>query len=303
MTENVCPLSTRLARAYVRYAPLALGKRWLWNRASWHWHPMQGRSVQGLTFAGVTSSTPDLHLWWFGVWEPDHTEWVTRSLAPGDVFVDVGAQIGYFSLVASQAVGPTGRVVAVEANPATFEQLRTNIALNAVDGATNIRALNMAASAEHAMVEVYAHPFDSCRSSILPSEGHVYGGEVEAAPLRDLVTEPEWRHARIIKIDVEGMEPEVVAGMEGVFGLLRDDCEIMVELNSRWGVEGARGILGQLARYGFHAYRLDPYAGDLYFRSRRPLYAERIEAPEEITVQTDVVFSRRDARRLSPVRA
>lgn len=262
---------------------------------------MEGRSIQGLTFRGHTASTPDHHLWWFGTWEPDHTDWVARSLAPGDVFVDVGAQIGYFSLLASQAVASTGRVVAVEANPTTYGLLLQNLAAN---DAANVRALNCAASAEHALVEVYAHPHDSCRSTVFPREGHEPSGKVAAVPLRDLVREDEWRRARLVKIDVEGVEPEVIAGMEGVFGWLRDDCELLVELNNEWGLDGSRGIIGTLAEHGFHAYRLPPsYGLDRYVDRQGPSVAERIDAAEEITGQTDVVFSRRDARRLAPSRS
>ena len=53
----------------------------------------------------------------FGVWEPDVSRVIEQSLAPGDVFVDIGANIGYDTLLASSCVGPTGRVVSIEASP------------------------------------------------------------------------------------------------------------------------------------------------------------------------------------------
>ena len=53
----------------------------------------------------------------FGVWEPDVSRVIEQSLAPGDVFVDIGANIGYDTLLASSRVGPTGRVVSIEASP------------------------------------------------------------------------------------------------------------------------------------------------------------------------------------------
>lgn len=68
---------------------------------------------------------------------------MAERLKPGDVFVDVGANIGYFSLLASKLVGPGGRVVAIEASPEVFDLLRRNLELNK---AHNVRAVNVAIS-------------------------------------------------------------------------------------------------------------------------------------------------------------
>jgi hypothetical protein len=65
-----------------------------------------------------------------GLWEPRLTEIIAKALPPGGVFIDVGAHVGYYTLLASRRVGPAGRVVAVEPNPETLLRLRRNIALN-----------------------------------------------------------------------------------------------------------------------------------------------------------------------------
>ena len=69
-------------------------------------------------------------IFYTGAWQPALTAWLRRALAPGDVFVDVGANTGYFALLAAALVQDGGSVVAIEASPATHERLRTNLAPN-----------------------------------------------------------------------------------------------------------------------------------------------------------------------------
>ena len=106
------------------------------------------RSFETQTRLGswMTGSTQDLlqrYIYVFGTWEPDITRWVAGRLRPGDGFVDVGANVGYYALLASKLVGAEGCVVAVEPLPESFVALKANLALNA---AMNVRAVNMAAS-------------------------------------------------------------------------------------------------------------------------------------------------------------
>jgi len=59
-----------------------------------------------------------------GLWETHVTDWLQETLRPGQMFVDVGANVGYFTLLGAKLVGPQGRVVAVEAHPGLAELLR-----------------------------------------------------------------------------------------------------------------------------------------------------------------------------------
>ena len=68
-----------------------------------------------------------------GVWEPYETSLVLRLLQPGDVFVDVGANIGYFSVLAASLVGDAGKVFAFEPDPDNFQLLCANAELNGLD--------------------------------------------------------------------------------------------------------------------------------------------------------------------------
>ena len=81
-----------------------------------------------------------------GEWQPALTAYLRRALQPGDTFVDVGANSGFFSLLGASLVGEAGAVVAVEACPATCARLRANLELNPAL-ARRVRLLECAAPA------------------------------------------------------------------------------------------------------------------------------------------------------------
>ena len=65
-----------------------------------------------------------------GIWEPEETKFLEENLRPGMVFVDVGAHIGYYTVLASSLVGSTGKVFAFEPDPGNFAFLQRNVAVN-----------------------------------------------------------------------------------------------------------------------------------------------------------------------------
>jgi FkbM family methyltransferase len=130
-------------------------------------------------------------------------EWLGQSLAPGGVFYDVGANVGFFTLVAARLVGRRGHVVAFEPLPENLAQLRRNIALNGFDHVTVVPA---AAGSESGATQFGADSEVGRRhlSRILGPEER-RGDPIEVA----VVTIDEWREATgasppsVMKIDVE----------------------------------------------------------------------------------------------------
>ena len=134
------------ARAYIRYAPASARKERFWREVvdpylAWRDHRFTARTVAG-RIAGSTRDILQQYLYYFGAWEPQVSSFIRDRLKPGDSFIDVGANIGYFSLLASRLVGRGGPVVSVEASPSIHHDLAENIRRN---GAA-IRAVNRAAS-------------------------------------------------------------------------------------------------------------------------------------------------------------
>lgn len=236
------------------------------------------------------------YLYWFGVWEPSITAWLRGRLGRGDVFVDVGANVGYYTLLASRLVGPEGACVAIEASPSIYELLLRNLRLNR---AANVRALNLAAAREPGRVALYeGGEHNIGKTSIVSSAGstRLPAAIVEGQPLDRILTPEEIRRARLIKIDVEGAEAMVMDGLLPCLERTRQDLELIVELcndASATAAQDAERIFSRLGAVGFHPYAVDnEYRLDRYLRpgAKSP---RRMRAPPE--GQVDVIFSRVDA--------
>lgn len=149
-------------------------------------------------------------------------------MQPGDTFIDVGANIGYYSLLASPLVGEAGAVVAIEASPQTFVLLENNLARNHV---TNVRALNVAVSNCHGVAQVFrGYTSNIGMTTIIKDEDLPYECDVVTAPLSALLLPVECQNARVIKIDVEGAEWAVAAGMVPLLRDSRTDLAVIVEI-------------------------------------------------------------------------
>ena len=104
-----------LLRAYYRHAPVTFGKRPVWNHvvqrvlARGHDLDLKATTQFGARMHVRFPDTIQSYVYFFGVWEPAITAYLTRALATGDVVIDIGANIGYDTLLASHLVGPKGR--------------------------------------------------------------------------------------------------------------------------------------------------------------------------------------------------
>lgn len=145
-------------------------------------------------------------------WEP-HVERCLRDLLrPGDTVLDVGANLGYFSAVMAQAVGPSGRVFSFEPVPDTFEQLRLCALLNGFEWMTPLPVALGAAegSIELAFDARNAGDASSHRPATRSAEQRVVRARV--GRLDDLVAESAAAAPAVMKLDVEGHEFEVLQG-------------------------------------------------------------------------------------------
>ncbi len=205
---------------------------------------------------------PDLvgmYIYLFGVWEPDISCFVRDRLCEGATFIDIGAHIGYYPLLASPRVGHGGGgVVAIEASPTIFEALKANLALNKV---SNCRLVHMAAAAEAGSLRVYRGPtHNTGLTTTVASRGFPLEATVEAAPLADMLEPREITTARLVKIDVEAAEDAVLAGLDGFLERCPRDVEIVVELSPQWWSnprQTPKDVLRRFFDAGFFAYEID----------------------------------------------
>jgi FkbM family methyltransferase len=161
-------------------------------------------------------------------------------LRPGDVAFDVGANVGLFTLLMSRIVGPSGRVVAYEAAPENAALLRDTIAMNYQAEWVDIRQAAAAASA--GTLTFHASTRFLGNGSLLPHDEQ-YTREFLVDGERELSVAAEpldvhlgaFERIALVKIDVEGAEEQVLAGMQGLIdsGAVQRIC--MELLRSRMG--------------------------------------------------------------------
>ena len=183
----------------------------------------------------------------FGLYDRVELRLVREWLRHGGDFVDVGAHIGMYSVAAALALGSRGRVLAFEPNPAARAQLEANLALN---GCANV--VVSAAAASDAVGETVLHVPVTPDPSFSSLEGGRFAeGEpvrVETTTVDRAVREHGLRPA-VVKIDVEGGELGVVAGMEET---LERRPAVLVEVDAASGAELER----RLAPRGYRAFRV-----------------------------------------------
>ena len=152
----------------------------------------------------------------YGVWEIVGTRLLELLLRPGMRFIDIGANVGYYTLLAAQCVGSRGRVDSFEPHDALRSMLEHGVQAN---GFTQIHVRPEAVTASTGSVALY--PFsdvnEGVSSTIAHSATEREGIVVPAISLDDWVlqhTEGIGARVDVIKIDVEGAELEVFAGMQ-----------------------------------------------------------------------------------------
>ncbi|MGR8009645.1 FkbM family methyltransferase [Streptomyces hypolithicus] len=307
IASRTVDLAATVARAYVRYAPVSVGKEAVTREFLNAWLRDHSRKVVAQASFGAQfhTDTRDLiqrYIYTFGVWEPPLTRWLQRTLRAGDTFVDVGANIGYYSLLASGLVEDSGRVVAVEASPDFHRVLSANIALNQVH---NVRAVNEAVSDRAEVLHfTLASSANLGANSIVPYAGEAEShADVPARALPDILTPAELTTARVIKVDVEGAEGAVVRGLVPALRRLRPDAELAIEITPQRLTElgdSAEQLLAALSAGGFHPYRLpNDYDAASYPKAARGLGPVPTRWQGPVEDETEFVFSRTDAETLS----
>ena len=166
-----------------------------------------------------------------GYWETWLTIFFARQINPAMTVIDVGANFGYYTLFFGALVGPEGHVYAIEPNPAVSEKLRRSVELNGLTGRTTI--IDAAAGAEAGNASLYV-PHGEPKNSMIVGSAEGIGPEhgtvhtVRRVKLDELAA--TMSRVDLVKIDAEGAEEDIVAGME--FLLRRDKPTLLLEFNA-----------------------------------------------------------------------
>jgi FkbM family methyltransferase len=164
-------------------------------------------------------------------YEPVQSQWVRDILNKGDAFLDVGANVGYYTTLSASLVGTNGRVIAFEPSPYAYKKLKSIIQENSI---VQVELFQCAAGDKNCQLNLY-----------LPNEGHLHSPslvksndayipiKVEVCCLDSHPSLASQATIDMMKIDIEGFEPNALRGMQDYLqsGRIR---YLMCEFNSGW---------------------------------------------------------------------
>jgi FkbM family methyltransferase len=229
--------SRSLAALLLRIRPALLGQ---WIKRLLRWGRVEVQVADGRFWVDMASN--------FGIrvtsaegYEPETKALLSSFLRPGMVFVDLGANEGFFSVVASRLVGPAGRILAIEPQSRLGPVIRRNLELN---DAANVTLAQVAISAEAGVAEFNLAPDTNSGSSGL-SRATRYANPTQSVRTLTLdlcLQEHALTMVDVMKIDIEGYEYEAVLGAKELFRTLKVR-RLLIEIHDK--LLSARGLRPQ----------------------------------------------------------
>ena len=147
----------------------------------------------------------------FGVYEKTESQWFQSVCQPGMTFLDVGANIGYYTALGSHLVGLKGKVISLEPDPESFSYLEQTISAN---NSSNVLAFQVAASDKKTLSPLYISTENRGDNRLYASSEDRTEILVKTQPLDELLFEHNIDQVDLIKIDVQGYEPKVIEGLK-----------------------------------------------------------------------------------------
>ncbi len=219
---------------------------------------------------GMTGATGNIYV---GLQDFEDMTFICHFLRPHDLFVDIGANIGAYTVLASAAAG--SECIAFEPGEAAFQWLTTNVALNGIAGHVSLRPQALGARVGEALLSV---GMDTVNHIV---EGREVGGNARPVPITTLDHALDGRRPIMLKMDVEGFETAVLDGAPETLNCPELRC-MLIELNGS-GVEYGFDEQALRERIAGHGFRESSY---------RPF--ERQLAPREPGCKSDNVLYVRD---------
>lgn len=216
-----------------------------------------------------------------GEWDPKVLSQLRHHLGEGDTFIDVGANIGYFSLLASRLVGDRGAVVAIEPSRRALSELASNVQRNNL---SNIIILSVAAGRSFSIQNLLQATPNNIGASSLCKHIQPFSTEiVPVIPLDDIIL-PLGITPRVVKIDVEGFESNVLYGMKEILSIHRP--VVICEVTPKWlsAPEFGTDLISFMQELGYHSFLIS----DSKTSVLNPINPSSISFP--INFQEEVLF-------------
>lgn len=194
-----------------------------------------------------------------GAYEEHETEIMEREISEGDVILDIGANVGYFTLLFARCAGKKGKVFAFEPDPASFALLKKNVEIN---GYENVVLVSKAVSDKTGKTKLYLSEGSNVDNRIYDSHDGRKSVEIQSIRLDDYFKGYKGK-INFIKMDIQGAEKRAVEGMVNLLKKNRD----MKLISEFWpfGLDkfGTRpaGYLKLLQEQGFRIEDIDESEG------------------------------------------
>jgi|GEM_PF-336959 len=190
-----------------------------------------------------------------GYFEPYETTLIESVVKPGDVVLDIGANIGYYTLIFARLVGEHGHVYAFEPDPTNYRLLKKNVRAN---GYNNVTFIHKAVAETSGPLKLYLCPDNKGDHRIFESEDSRDAIPIEAVTLDEHFANYDGR-IDFIKMDIQGSEGRAVQGMQNLLKK-HQNIKIITEFwpagLHRSGVN-ATEYLSSLENQGFRLFRID----------------------------------------------
>ena len=282
-----------MSRSYLRGSGSAWGKRFCWNRIcvpylSWRDVETVCRTRNGGRFYVKPNDFVENRLCFFGVWEPAVTRLFEHILKAGDVVVDVGANIGYYSILAEKLVGESGTVFAIEPSESIRQRLKRNLELNASKG---IRVVPYGAWHQSDAADLHFIEGNRGSSTLSDADPSEKSERIALRTLDSLIPTELHQRVTLMKIDVEGAEEFALLGAESILrsaSNLTVLCE--VDPGRMASLKGsAQRLIELMQERGFSVFRIDnDYTVEGYISpAQRITLTPTIDCPTEAC---DLVF-------------
>ena len=190
------------------------------------------------------------------VYERRETQFFLSSCAPGMTFLDVGANIGYYTALAIPLIGVSGQVVALEPDPECYALLLATVAANS---GAKVTCIPKAAGASRGTMRLYQNQNNRADNRLYPHGMATTHADVEVIDIDSMLEEQGIKQVDLVKIDVQGFEGQVLRGMSKALV----DCERMIMMIEFWplglrscGTDPA-SMLNSIKRLGFNVFELD----------------------------------------------
>ena len=209
-----------------------------------------------------------------GLYEPLETSLVKQILGPGKTFVDVGANWGYFTLIASVLVGEQGSVIALEPEPGLFSALDVNVRHNELKNVTVLKVAASNTKGEASFTGSNPKSGNSGLNRLVANSERSEGVVAETDRLDDLLNARGVTEVSLMKMDIEGAEG---LAMEGSSELLESHRIKVLLLELHPGLlkthgHSAQSVVDRLIASGYRGYRIPHDQSSL-----RSTYYSRVE--------------------------